>query len=183
VKFQHGKTMDADDVVATFKRAGRRSRLAGAISVSRRALGRRRCARSDDLTVAFHLDTPNRELPYLTSSTTYQAIILRRTTRTGPSPRRRRRPARSSSFRTRRASGAKYDRFAALVGGTAPLDGVDATFYSDDAALVAALLGGQLDVANRSSSPLVGPSSTVETSPCSGPEARRTDRCRCASTS
>jgi len=66
--------MDADDVVATFKRwspiqARRRNQR------SRRALGRRRAQgrRPDGRVPSGH---PDASFPYLTSSTTYQAIIL-----------------------------------------------------------------------------------------------------------
>jgi peptide/nickel transport system substrate-binding protein len=42
--------------------------------------------------------------------------------------------------------GATYDRFADWWGGTAPLAGVDVTYYSAAAAADAALLGGQIDL-------------------------------------
>ena len=45
--------------------------------------------------------------------------------------------------------GAKYDRNPNWWGGKAPLDGVDVTFYTDDAAVVAALLGGQTDLVSQ----------------------------------
>jgi len=51
----------------------------------------------------------------------------------------------SSSRRTPRAS-AKYDRNDAWWGGKAPLDGVDAVYFNDEAAMISALLGGQLDL-------------------------------------
>ncbi len=42
--------------------------------------------------------------------------------------------------------GAKYDRFPGWWGGTAPLAGVDVTYYTAPAAADAALLGGQIDL-------------------------------------
>jgi peptide/nickel transport system substrate-binding protein len=148
VKFQHGKTMDADDVVATFKRlvADPGSQAQSAFQSVLSADGVRKV---DDLTVAFHLDTPTASFPYLTSSTTYQAIILPANYQNGSFAKT---PQTTGAFKLVSYTpgvGAKYDRFAGWWGGTAPLDGVDVTFYSDDAALVAALLGGQLDVANQ----------------------------------
>src|SRR6202035_4635225 len=41
---------------------------------------------------------------------------------------------------------ATYNRFAGWWGGTAPLAGVDVTYYSAGAAADAALLGGQIDL-------------------------------------
>jgi peptide/nickel transport system substrate-binding protein len=148
VKFQTGKTMDADDVVATFKRlvADPGSQAQSAFQGVLSADGVRKV---DDLTVAFHLDTPTASFPYLTSSTTYQAIILPANYQNGSFAKT---PQTTGAFKLVSYTpgvGAKYDRFAGWWGGQAPLDGVDATFYSDDAALVAALLGGQLDVANQ----------------------------------
>jgi peptide/nickel transport system substrate-binding protein len=148
VKFQTGKTMDADDVVATFKRlvADPGSQAQSAFQGVLSADGVRKV---DDLTVAFHLDTPTASFPYLTSSTTYQAIILPANYQNGSFAKT---PQTTGAFKLVSYTpgvGAKYDRFAGWWGGQAPLDGVDVTFYSDDAALVAALLGGQLDVANQ----------------------------------
>src|SRR5262249_49754146 len=42
--------------------------------------------------------------------------------------------------------GAKYDRYAGWWGGHSALDGVDVTYYSDAAAVDAALLGGNIDL-------------------------------------
>ena len=46
---------------------------------------------------------------------------------------------------------ATYDRFDGWWGGHAPLDGVDATMYDDDAASVAAMLGGGQDLLSQMS--------------------------------
>ena len=45
--------------------------------------------------------------------------------------------------------GAKFDRNPNWWGGTALLDGVDVTYYSDNAAVDAALLGGQVDLISQ----------------------------------
>src|SRR5438132_692690 len=74
VKFQSGQKFGADDVVATYERlVGKDS---AALSAFSGVLSPGGAKRIDDLTVLFTLDAPNANFPYLTSSTTYQAIIL-----------------------------------------------------------------------------------------------------------
>jgi peptide/nickel transport system substrate-binding protein len=144
VKFQTGKTMDADDVVATFNRLlGPDS---GALSAFKGVLSASGVKKIDNLTVQFTLDSPTASFPYLTSSTTYQAIILPADYKLGTFEKT---PQTTGAFRLvsyNPGVGAKYDRFTGWWGGTAPLDGIDVTYYSDDAAVTAALLGGQVDL-------------------------------------
>ena len=45
--------------------------------------------------------------------------------------------------------GAEFDRNPNWWGGKALFDGVDFTYYADDAAVVAALLGGQIDLISQ----------------------------------
>ena len=67
-------------------------------------------------------------------------------------------------------------------GGTAPLDGVDVTYYSDDAAvIVGAAREARSTSSARSSSRRAGRCSATRTSRSSPPAARRTGRCRCGS--
>ncbi|HEY1369635.1 MAG TPA: ABC transporter substrate-binding protein [Gaiellaceae bacterium] len=145
VKFQNGKTMDADDVVATFKR------LVGdpssqALSAFKGVLGPDGVTKVDNLTVQFKLDAPTASFPYLTSSTTYQAIVLPADYKLGTFEKE---PQTTGAFKLTQYTpgvGAKYDRFTGWWGGHAPLDGIDVTYYSDDAATSAALLGKQVDL-------------------------------------
>jgi peptide/nickel transport system substrate-binding protein len=145
VKFQNGGIMGADDVVATFKR------LVGdpasqAQSAFKGVLSPDGVKKVDDVTIEFDLDSPTASFPYLTSSTTYQAIILPAGYQPGTFEKT---PQATGAFKLTSytpGNGAKYDRFAGWWGGTAPLDGVDVTYYSDDAAVTAALLGGQIDL-------------------------------------
>ena len=145
VKFQTGQTMTADDVVATFKR------LTGdptsqALSAFKGVLTPDGVTKVDDSTVLFSLEAPTASFPYLTSSTTYQAIILPANYKTGSFEKT---PQTTGAFKLTSytpGNGAKYDRYAGWWGGQAPLDGVDVTYYSDDAAATAALLGGQVDL-------------------------------------
>jgi peptide/nickel transport system substrate-binding protein len=145
VKFQTGQTMTADDVVATFKT------LTGdpasqALSAFKGVLSPSGVQKVDDLTVAFNLDSPTASFPYLTSSTTYQAIILPANYQPGTFEKT---PQTTGAFKLTSYTpgvGAKYDRNPAWWGGHAPLDGVDVTYYTDAAAVDAALLGGSLDL-------------------------------------
>ena len=148
VKFQNGQTMSADDVVTTFKR------LTGdptsqALSAFKGVLTPDGITKVDDLTVQFALVAPTASFPYLTSSTTYQAIILPASYQVGTFEKT---PQATGAFKLTSYSpgtGASYDRYAGWWGGHAPLDGVDVTYYSDAAAVSAALLGGQIDVVGQ----------------------------------
>ncbi len=144
VKFQSGQTLGADDVIATY------NRLLGpdseALSAYKGVLSPGGVKKVDDLTIEFHLDAPTASFPYLTSSTTYQAIILPADYKLGTFEKT---PQATGAFKLVSYTpgvGAKYERYTAWWAGHAALDGIDATYYSDDAAVVAALLGGQVDV-------------------------------------
>jgi peptide/nickel transport system substrate-binding protein len=145
VKFQSGQAFGADDVVATFKR------LVGdpssqALSAFKGVLSPGGVRKVNDLTVAFHLDAPTASFPYLTSSTTYQAIILPADYKVGTFEKT---PQTTGAFMLVSYTpgvGAKYDRFPGWWGGRAALDGIDVTYYKDDAATTAALLGRQVNL-------------------------------------
>ena len=103
----------------------------------------------DDLTIEFHLDAPNANFPYLTSSTTYQGILLPSNYKLGTFEKT---PQTTGAFKLvsyNPGVSAKYDRNTGWWGGSAPLDGVDVTYYSDDAAIISALLGSQIDLINQ----------------------------------
>ncbi len=147
VKFQSGQKLGADDVVTTYKRLT--SAGSGALSAFGGVLSPSGVRKVDDLTVAFHLEGPNANFPYLTSSTTYEAIILPSDYKLGTFASK---PQTTGAFMLTSYTpgvGAKYERFAGWWGGHASLDGVDATFYTADAAVVSALLGGQVDLVGQ----------------------------------
>jgi len=144
VKFQTGQTMTADDVVATWKRLA--SPGSQALSAVGSYITPDSVVKVDDATVAFHLSTPVSNFPYLVSSTTYQAIILPANYQLGTFTSK---PQTTGAFELVSYTpgvGAKYNRFPGWWGGTAPLDGVDVTYYTAAAAADAALLGGQIDL-------------------------------------
>jgi peptide/nickel transport system substrate-binding protein len=149
VKFQNGQALSADDVVATYKRLVDPTSGSQALSVFQGVLATEGIQKVDDLTVAFHLQLPTASFPYLTSSTTYQGVILPASYQIGSFNKI---PQATGAFQlVSYSSGvsAKYDRFPGWWGGTAPLDGVDATYYSDDASAATALLGGAIDLINH----------------------------------
>jgi peptide/nickel transport system substrate-binding protein len=144
VKFQTGQAMTADDVVATWKRLA--SPGSQALSAIGSYLTPDGVQKVDDLTVAFHLESPVSNFPYLTASTTYQAIILPANYQLGTFTSK---PQCTGAFQLMSYNpgvSASYNRFAGWWGGHAALDGVDVTYYSAAAAADAALLGGQIDL-------------------------------------
>ena len=144
VKFQTGQVMTADDVVATWKRLT--SPGSQALSAVGAYLHPGGVQKVDDMTVAFHLNQPVSNFPFLVSSTTYQAIILPANYQLGTFTSK---PQVTGAFILTKYSpgvGATYDRNPNWWGGTAPLAGVDATYYSAAAAADAALLSGSIDL-------------------------------------
>jgi len=144
VKFQTGQTMTADDVVTTWKRLA--SPGSQALSAIGSYLTPDGVVKVDDLTVAFHLETPVSNFPYLTASTTYQAIILPANYQLGTFTSKPQTTGAFSLVSYTPGVGAKYDRFSGWWGGHAALDGVDVTYYSAAAAADAALLAGTIDL-------------------------------------
>ena len=182
VKFQNGQSFGADDVVVTYDRLSTRTSGSKALSALKGVLSPGGTKKIDNLTIEFHLDAPTANFPYLTSSTTYQAIILPANYRLGTFRRPRRRRAPSSSPRTPRGQ-RKVRPLPGLVGGHAALDGVDVTFYSDDAAV-------DLGVARKPDRPhrpdpvrdRPGAVQQLERADLHGPRGDTPARCRCGST-
>jgi peptide/nickel transport system substrate-binding protein len=149
VKFQSGQAFGADDVVATFDRLTSPDTGSQALSAFKGVLSPGGTKAIDNLTIEFHLDTPTANFPYQTSSTTYQGILLPANYKLGTFEKS---PQTTGAFKLvayNPGVSAKYERNPGWWGGTAPLDGVDATYYSDDSAIISALLGGQIDLINQ----------------------------------
>jgi peptide/nickel transport system substrate-binding protein len=146
VKFQSGQTLSADDVVATYKRLVDPKSGSQALSAYQGVLSPAGVSKVDNLTVRFRLDAPNANFPYLTSSATYQGIILPASYQVGTFTKT---PQTTGGFQLTSWTpgvGVTYDRYAGWWGGKTPLDGVDARFFSNDAAAVSALLSGEIDL-------------------------------------
>ena len=145
VKFANGAPMTADDVMATYARllTDPTSQAGSAFSGVLSGAG---VTKVDDYTISFKLDSPTTSFPYLTSSTTYQAIILPKAY-AGPFEKT---PQTTGAFNLVAYTpgvSARYDRNPTWWGGAAALDGVDITL-GEDAAIINALKGGQLDLLN-----------------------------------
>lgn len=149
VKFQDGQPFGADDVVVTFDRLTDPKSGSQALSAFKGVLSPGGTKKVDNLTIEFRLDAPTASFPYLTSSTTYQAIILPANYKLGTFEKT---PQTTGAFRLvsyNPGVSAKYERNPDWWGGKAALDGIDLTYYSDDAAIISALLGNQIDLINQ----------------------------------
>jgi peptide/nickel transport system substrate-binding protein len=76
VKFSNGHPLTADDVVYTYKLQTNPKSSSNALSAFGGVLQPSGVVKVDDFTVAFHLEAPNGNFPYLTSSDNYNMIIL-----------------------------------------------------------------------------------------------------------
>jgi peptide/nickel transport system substrate-binding protein len=76
VKFSNGHPLTADDVVYTYKLQTNPKSSGNALSAFGGVLKPAGVVKVDDFTVAFHLEAPNGNFPYLTSSDNYNMIIL-----------------------------------------------------------------------------------------------------------
>jgi len=150
VKFANGQALTAADVVATYKALTDPNGKSQALSAFKGILGPGGIRAVSDYTVVFYLQAPTAGFPYLTSNTTYQAIILPANYQTGTFAKT---PQTTGAFNLTSYTpgvGARFDRNPSWWGGKAPLDGVDVTYYSDNAAVDAALLGNQIDLISQS---------------------------------
>jgi peptide/nickel transport system substrate-binding protein len=75
-KFHNGAALTADDVVYTYKLQTNPAGKSAALSALAGVLTPAGVEKVDDFTVAFHLEAPNGNFPYLTSSDNYNMIIL-----------------------------------------------------------------------------------------------------------
>src|SRR5579875_1667748 len=77
VTFSDGSPMSADDVVYTFQQQSNPKNAANALSTFQGILAPEGVQKVDSHTVAFHLETPVGNFPYLVSSDNYNAIIVK----------------------------------------------------------------------------------------------------------
>src|SRR6266404_3172447 len=76
VKFHDGKTMSADDVLATIDRLADPKNSSNALSAFSGVLSKGGTKKVDDYTIEFQLDAPNGNFPYYVSSDNYNTIVL-----------------------------------------------------------------------------------------------------------
>ena len=146
ITFHNGATLTAQDVVSTFEKlinpdggsANAQSALGGVLSPGN-------IEAPDDATVVFNLDAPNGNFPTLVSSANYNAIIIptdldpadwgRTFEGTGP--------FKLESFTPQQ--GATFVRNDAYWGEKANADSVEVRFYAEEAPMVLALQGDEVD--------------------------------------
>lgn len=145
VKFHNGKTMTADDVVASFDRIADPDNGSNALSALSGVLSKGGTRKVDDHTVEFHLDAANGGFPYMVSTDNYNAVILpadyagdfeQNMIGTGP-------------FRLEKYTpkvGASFVRNPDYWGEKALPDRVELSFYADYQPQILALQGGQIDI-------------------------------------
>jgi peptide/nickel transport system substrate-binding protein len=148
VKFHNGKTMNADDVVASFRQYlnQKTSQILGALPAS--LISPEGVVKTGPYSVQFRLKSPNNAFPYLVSQTTYQAIIQPAAIAAKPDTWVSSGMIGTGAFRVKSQDKQRAElvRFDGYWGGKPPLDGVRITFYADPAPMVLALRAGQLDL-------------------------------------
>jgi peptide/nickel transport system substrate-binding protein len=159
VKFQNGKTMTADDVVASYKQYTG-NQQSQALSVFKGILGPEGVIKRGAYTVEFRLQQPTGAFPYLVSQTTYQAIIQPKAFANRPDSwvsggMIGTGPFRLVKFTDQRS--AELVRFPRYWGGSPPLDRVLLTFYESQPAQVLGLRGGQVDLVQQLSPQAAAP--------------------------
>ncbi len=146
VKFHDGSPLTADDVVYTMQQLADPKNASNALSTFTGVLKPAGVVKVDAMTVAFHLDAPNGNFPYLVSSDNYNAIIVPKGTDfakwqstfigTGP-------------FKLKSYTqnvGADFVANPNYWGGAPHLDSTAFSFYTSQQPQILALQGGQVDV-------------------------------------
>jgi peptide/nickel transport system substrate-binding protein len=146
VKFSNGHPLTADDVVYTYKLQTAPKGSSNALSAFGGVLVPSGVQKVDDFTVAFHLEAPNGNFPYLTSSDNYNMIILPN----GYDPAKWQSsfigtgPFTLKSYTTN--TGASFVRNESYWGPKAKPAATNFTFYAGQTAAVSALASGTIDV-------------------------------------
>jgi peptide/nickel transport system substrate-binding protein len=150
VRFHNGRTMTADDVVASFRQyltlPG--SQLLSAIP--RTLLGPEGVIKRGRYTVEFRLKVPSNAFPQLVSQTSYQAIVQPAAIADQPGTWVAGGMIGTGAFRFKSGTPdrrVELVRFPGYWGGPAPLDGVVFIWYEGTAPQVLALRAGHVDLA------------------------------------
>jgi peptide/nickel transport system substrate-binding protein len=149
VKFHDGSPLTADDVVYTYQLQTNPKNAANALSAFAGVLSPSGVVKVDDYTVAFHLDAPNGNFPYLTSSDNYNMIIIPN----GYDPANWQSsfigtgPFVLSSYTPK--VGATFTRNESYWGTKALPSQTQFTFYDTQAPEILALTGGTIDVVGQ----------------------------------
>ena len=149
VTFHDGKPLTADDVVYTYKLHSNPKNGGNALSAFGGVLQPSGVKKVDNSTVAFHLEAPNGNFPYLTSSDNYNMIILP----AGFDPKKWESsfigtgPFKLKSYKAK--VGASFTRNEQYWGPKALPAATEFTFYDNQTPQVLALTGGTLDVVGQ----------------------------------
>jgi peptide/nickel transport system substrate-binding protein len=150
VKFHNGAPLTADDVVYTFQLHTNPKTGSNSLStLPATVLKPAGVVKVDDFTVAFHLEAPNGNFPYLVSSDNYNVIILPK----GYDPAKWQStfigtgPFVLGSYTPK--SGATFTRNESYWGTKALPSQTQFTFYDAQNAQVVALTGGTIDVVGQ----------------------------------
>ena len=146
VTFHNGQAMTADDVVYSLQQYSDPKNASNALSALGGVLLPHGVQKVDAMTVAFHLEAPVGNFPYLVSSDNYNAIIVPKgtdftkwqSTFMG-----------TGAFKLKSYTqnvGAEFVANPSHWGGGPYLDGTAFTFYTSQAPQILALQGGQVDV-------------------------------------
>jgi peptide/nickel transport system substrate-binding protein len=146
VKFHNGAPLTADDVVYTYQLQTNPKNSANALSAFGGVLSPAGVKKVDQFTVEFHLDAPNGNFPYLTSSDNYNMIIIPKgydpgkwqSTFVGTGP------FVLKSYTPK--VGASFTRNAAYWGTKALPAATQFTFYDSQTPSILALTSGSIDV-------------------------------------
>ncbi len=149
VKFSNGAALTADDVVYTYQLHTNTKNGSNALSAFAGVLSPSGVVKVDDFTVAFHLEAPNGNFPYLTSSDNYNMIILPKgynpaswqSTFIGTGP------FKLGSYTPK--SGATFLRNESYWGKKALPSQTQFTFYDTQSPEILALTGGNIDVVGQ----------------------------------
>jgi peptide/nickel transport system substrate-binding protein len=146
VKFHDGSSMTADDVVYSYQLQSNPKTGGNALSAFGGVLDPSGVVKVDDYTVEFHLNAPNGNFPYLTSSDNYNMIIIPK----GYDPAKWQSsfigtgPFVMTSYTVNK--GATFARNTHYWGALAKPKGTNFTFYATQTPAVLALASGDIDV-------------------------------------
>jgi peptide/nickel transport system substrate-binding protein len=146
VKFHNGNPMTADDVVYTFKQLSDPKVASNALSTFTGVLTPAGVKKVDATTVAFHLESPNGNFPYLVSSDNYNAIIVPAGTDFGQWQKTF---VGTGAFKLgsyQQNVGASFVPNPDYWGTKALLSGSSFKFYASQQPMILALQGGDVDV-------------------------------------
>jgi peptide/nickel transport system substrate-binding protein len=145
VTFHNGQAMTAKDVVYTFKQLSDPKVASNALSTFTSVLTPSGVVMVDSMTVAFHLEAPNGNFPYLLSSDNYNAIIVPDGTDFGSWQKTFIGTGPFTLKSYTQNVGAAFTANPNYWGGKPYLDGSTFTFYSSQPPQILALQGGQVD--------------------------------------